>query len=94
MPVKLITTIKEIASIPNPINSTLLSEFCQYMKSNGASVGHQNNNLKTLISVVYGLISIYDVDRIYIDRANPSFIKSLKLQIGEDPDYDKAIARV
>jgi hypothetical protein len=28
--------------------------------------------------------------RIY---ANPSFIKSLKLQIGEDPDYDKVIAR-
>jgi hypothetical protein len=24
---------------------------------------------------------------------NPSFIKSLKLQIGEDPDYDKVIAR-
>ncbi|MFL6408223.1 MAG: hypothetical protein ACJ71F_14325, partial [Nitrososphaeraceae archaeon] len=33
------------------------------------------------------------VDKIYIDGANPSFIKSLKLQIGEDPDYDKIIAR-
>jgi hypothetical protein len=42
---------------------------------------------------VYGLMSKYDVDKIYIDGANPSFIKSLKLQIGEDPDYDKAIAR-
>jgi hypothetical protein len=30
---------------------------------------------------------------VYIDGANPSFIKSLKLQIGEDPDYDKVIAR-
>jgi hypothetical protein len=30
---------------------------------------------------------------LYIDGANPSFIKSLKLQIGEDPDYDKVIAR-
>jgi len=30
---------------------------------------------------------------VYIDGANPSFIKSLKLQIGEDADYDKAIAR-
>jgi hypothetical protein len=27
------------------------------------------------------------------DGANPSFIKSLKLQIGEDADYDKVIAR-
>ncbi|MFL6339989.1 MAG: hypothetical protein ACJ72U_00400, partial [Nitrososphaeraceae archaeon] len=33
------------------------------------------------------------VDKVYIDGANPSFIKSLKLQIGEDPDYDKVIAR-
>jgi hypothetical protein len=30
---------------------------------------------------------------VYIDGANPSFIKSLKLQIGEDADYDKVIAR-
>jgi hypothetical protein len=33
------------------------------------------------------------LDSTYIDGANPSFIKSLKLQIGEDPDYDKVIAR-
>ena len=26
-------------------------------------------------------------------HANPSFIRSLKLQIGEDPEYDKVIAR-
>ena len=29
----------------------------------------------------------------YIDGANPSFIRSLKPQIGEDADYDKVIAR-
>ncbi|MFL6399850.1 MAG: hypothetical protein ACJ72J_09775 [Nitrososphaeraceae archaeon] len=46
-----------------------------------------------MLSVVYGLISKYQVDKIYIDGANPSFIKLLKLQIGEDPDYDKVIAR-
>ena len=46
-----------------------------------------------MLSVVYGLISKYNVDSVYIDGANPSFIKSLKLQIGEDPDYDKVIAR-
>jgi hypothetical protein len=39
------------------------------------------------------LISKYQVDKIYIDGANPSFIKSLKLQIGEEADYDKVIAR-
>jgi hypothetical protein len=46
-----------------------------------------------MLSLVYGPISKYQVDKIYIDGANPSFIKSLKLQIGEDPDYDKVIAR-
>jgi hypothetical protein len=30
---------------------------------------------------------------VYIDGANPSFIKSLKIQTGEDADYDKVIAR-
>ena len=46
-----------------------------------------------MLSLVYGLISKYQVDSVYIDGANPSFIRSLKLQIGEDPDYDKIIAR-
>ena len=46
-----------------------------------------------MLSVVYGLMTKYSVDKVYIDSANPSFIKSLKLQIGEEPDYDKVIAR-
>jgi hypothetical protein len=46
-----------------------------------------------MLSVVYGLMSKYQVDKVYIDGANPSFIRSLKLQIGEDADYDKVIAR-
>jgi hypothetical protein len=46
-----------------------------------------------MLSTVYGLMSKYNVDKVYIDGANPSFIRSLKLQIGEDADYDKVIAR-
>jgi hypothetical protein len=46
-----------------------------------------------MLSTVYSLMSKYNVDKVYIDGANPSFIKSLKLQIGEDQDYDKVIAR-
>jgi hypothetical protein len=46
-----------------------------------------------MLSTVYGLMSKYQVDKVYIDGANPSFIRSVKLQIGEDPDYDKVIAR-
>ena len=46
-----------------------------------------------MLSLVYELISKYQIDKVYIDGANPSFIKSLKLQIGEEADYDKVIAR-
>jgi hypothetical protein len=46
-----------------------------------------------MLSTVYSLMSKYDIDSVYVDGANPSFIKSLKLQIGEDTDYDKVIAR-
>ena len=38
-------------------------------------------------------MSKYDIDKVYIDGANPSFIRSLKLQIGEEADYDKVITR-
>ncbi|MFL6478753.1 MAG: hypothetical protein ACJ707_08050 [Nitrososphaera sp.] len=41
-----------------------------------------------MLSTVYSLMSKYNVDKVYIDGANPSFIRSLKMQIGEDPDYD------
>ena len=46
-----------------------------------------------MLSLVYGLISKYQIDKTYIDGANPSFIKSLEPQICEDADYDKVIAR-
>jgi hypothetical protein len=46
-----------------------------------------------MLSTSYSLMSKYQVDTVYIDGANPSFIRSLKLQIGEDADYDKMIAR-
>jgi hypothetical protein len=46
-----------------------------------------------MLSVVYKLMSKYRVDKVYIDGSNPSFIRSLKLQIGEEADYDKVIAR-
>ena len=46
-----------------------------------------------MLSLVYELMSKYNVDSVYVDGANPSFIRSLKLQIDEDPEYDKVIAR-
>jgi hypothetical protein len=46
-----------------------------------------------MLSTVYSLMSKYDVNKLYIDGANPSFIRSLKLQIGENPDYLEQLAR-
>jgi Terminase RNaseH-like domain len=46
-----------------------------------------------MLSTTYSLMSKYRVDKVYIDGANPSFIKSLKLQIGEEADYDRVITR-
>ena len=39
------------------------------------------------------LIRKYHIEKIYIDGANPSFIRSLKIALDEDPDYERAIAR-
>lgn len=54
---------------------------------------YQRPDYNEMLSVEWRLISKYDVDKVYIDGANPSLIKSLKLQIDEDADYDKVIAR-
>jgi hypothetical protein len=40
-----------------------------------------------MLDLVYSLMSKYNIDSTYIDGANPSFIKSLKLRIGERADY-------
>ena len=49
MVTKLSTTISKIQSLPNSSNSITLNEFLFYMKYNGSSERHQNNNLNVLI---------------------------------------------
>jgi hypothetical protein len=53
----------------------------------------EKQDYNEMLSIVYGLMSKYDVLKAYIDGANPSFITSLKIQIGEESDYDKVITR-
>ena len=50
MPVKLSTTIAKIENIPNPVNVQIVNEFLEYMRRNGSSQHHQNNNLKVVIA--------------------------------------------
>jgi hypothetical protein len=46
MPVKLSTTVNKIPLIVNSTNGALIKEFYEYLKNNGASEKHINNNLK------------------------------------------------
>ena len=49
-----------------------------------------------MLSKVWGLMSEFELNKknckIYIDGSQPAVVKSLKLQLGENPDYDKVIA--
>jgi hypothetical protein len=46
-----------------------------------------------ILDKVYELTFQYNPVKIFVDGANPSFIRSLKLKLGEDPDYEKCIDR-
>src|SRR5919112_1747283 len=50
MPAKLSTTINKIKSVPNKENVDIVFGFYEFMKCNGVSERHQNNNLKAIIS--------------------------------------------
>ncbi len=67
MPTKLSTTVKQImTAVSNPVNSSLINDFYQYMKANGTSERHQNNNLKAIIALAKFIgpdITFYDLKR-------------------------------
>ena len=46
-----------------------------------------------MIGVVWDLLQKYGrtISKIYVDGANTSFIRALKLQMGEDEEYDQVI---
>ena len=63
---KLTTTVSKIKSVPNHINSSIIDDFYQHMKSNGCSEHHQNNNLKAAITYAKFLgadITFYDINK-------------------------------
>jgi len=49
MAMKLSTTLNHITTLPNSINSKVITEFYQYMKSIGTSENYQNQVLKVMI---------------------------------------------
>jgi integrase/recombinase XerD len=66
LPSKLTTTVNKIQSVPNYTNSVIINEFYEYMKSNGSSEHHKNNNLKVAIAFAKFLgpdVSFYDLKK-------------------------------
>ena len=66
MVAKLSTTIEKIKNLPNSSNSITLNEFLFYMKNNGSSERHQNNNLIVMMefSNSFGSnTSFYDINK-------------------------------
>ena len=85
MPIRLSTTVQKISSLPNEVNSLLLSEFYEYMKSNSVSESHQNNNLKMLIAFASYLGSPNFID-INTSESITDFLNSKLKSIEDDPD--------
>ncbi len=50
MPEKLFTTVNKVKSLSNPENADLVLKFYEFMKYNGVSERHQNNDLKAIAS--------------------------------------------
>ena len=66
MVAKLSTTINKIQSLPNSSNIKILNEFLIYMKNNGSSERHQNNNLNVIIEFAKFLdrgTTFYNIDK-------------------------------
>jgi hypothetical protein len=64
MPVRLITTLSKLSTVPNTTNASLLDDLYSFMQTTGASESHCNNTLKTAISFALFLgstESFYDI---------------------------------
>jgi hypothetical protein len=86
MPTKLSTTIKKMESVPNPDNARLIFEFHKFMKSNGSSERHQNNNLKAIISYANYVGSGVTLASINTSPEVLSFLDTKIRTKEEDPD--------
>jgi hypothetical protein len=65
VPAKLSTTVGKIKLLSNKDNANLIFKFHEFMKYNGVSERHQNNNLKAIVSYsnFLGNRSFKDIDK-------------------------------
>jgi hypothetical protein len=53
---------------------------------------YQRPDFNQMLSVIWDLFRRFGkINKIYIDGSNPSFIRALKIQIGEDEEYEEII---
>jgi hypothetical protein len=86
MPFKLSTTIGKIQNIPNSKNIEIINEFLEYMRSNGSSEHHQNNNLKVVIT--FGNFIGKDISFLDLTKKEQilEFLNTKVKNYDEDPD--------
>jgi hypothetical protein len=53
---------------------------------------YQRPDFNDMLNVIMDFVNKHQVQKIYVDTANPSFIRALKLQIGDREDYENQIA--
>ena len=53
---------------------------------------YQRPDFNDVLNVIMDFVNKHQVQKIYVDAANPSFIRALKLQIGDREDYENQIA--
>ena len=86
MPLKLSTTIGKIQNPLNSKNIEIVNDFLEYMRNNGSSEHHQNNNLKGVIS--FG--DFIDKDKSFFDIYKKEqileFLNTKVKRYDEDPD--------
>ena len=86
MPVRLSTTISKISLLANLTNQMLVTEFYEYMKNNGCSEKHINNNLKAIMNFADNLepkTTFFDIRR----KDQILIFLDIKIKtIEEDPD--------
>jgi integrase/recombinase XerD len=86
MVAKLSTTINKIQSLPNSSNSKIINEFLIYMKDNGSSERHQNNNLTVIIEFATFLGSITTFNDINKKEQILSFLDIKIKYSAKDPE--------
>ena len=86
MVAKLSTTINKIQNLPNSSNAKFIDEFLIYMRGNGSSERHQNNNLNVLIefsNYFDSHITFYDINK---KEQILSFLDTKIKDLAKDPE--------